>query len=71
MRYLKTFIKTLLFSTLLFHVVGCAGIEPYDPPDYREDPPVQGVLTGEEGEFVIYRKTDGAKQPDKSGTKSD
>jgi hypothetical protein len=36
--------------------VGCAGITPYDPPDYREDPPGRGLFTGTEGEFVIYQK---------------
>jgi hypothetical protein len=45
-----------LLAVLL--VTSCAGVEPYDPPDYREEPPVQGLLTGEEGEFVIYKKVD-------------
>jgi len=49
-------ILVAVFVTLLFN--GCSGIEPYDPPDYREEPPVHGLLTGEEGEFVIYQKVD-------------
>jgi len=49
-------ILVAMLATLLFN--GCSGIEPYDPPDYREEPPVHGVLTGPEGEFVIYRKAD-------------
>jgi len=48
-------IGSFLVALLL---AGCAGIEPYDPPDYREEPPGNGLLTGEEGEFVIYRKAD-------------
>jgi hypothetical protein len=52
--------KALWISPLLvvLLVAGCAGITPYDPPDYREEPPVNGLLTGAEGEFVIYRKAD-------------
>jgi hypothetical protein len=38
-------------------VAGCAGITPYDPPDYREVPG-RGLLSGEDGEFVIYQKED-------------
>ena len=49
-------IKACALCTLLILVFGCAGIEPYDPPDYREEPPVQGLLSGETGEFVVYRK---------------
>ena len=37
-------------------VSGCAGIEPYEPRDYREEGPKQGLFSGPEGEFVIYRK---------------
>jgi hypothetical protein len=40
-------------------VTGCAGIEPYEPRDYREEGPEKGLLTGPEGEFIIYRKADG------------
>ena len=48
--------KTVALCAVILMVPGCAGITPYDPPDYREVPPVNGLLTGEEGEFVIYRK---------------
>lgn len=41
---------------MLLLLAGCAGIEPYDPPDYRDNPPGQGLLSGADGEFVIYRK---------------
>jgi len=58
-------ILVLLLAALLFN--GCSGIEPYDPPDYREEPPVQGLLTGEEGEFVIYRKADEPETGSESG----
>ena len=44
----------LLVVTLL--VNGCAGIEPYEPRDHREDGPKQGLFSGEAGEFVIFRR---------------
>ena len=39
-------------------VVGCAGIEPYEPRDDREEGPEKGLFTGSKGEFVIYKKAD-------------
>ena len=55
------FIKLLTIAlwAIIVMITGCSGIEPYDPPEYREKPPVQGLLTGEEGVFVIYQKVDG------------
>jgi hypothetical protein len=46
----------LLLVALL--VTGCAGIEPYEPRDTREEGLEKGLFTGAEGEFVIYRKAD-------------
>ena len=46
----------LLLVALL--VNGCAGIEPYEPRDDREEGPKKGLFTGSEGEWVIYRKAD-------------
>ena len=45
------FIVPLLFA-------GCAGIEPYQPRDYREEGLEKGLFTGSAGEFVIFRKAD-------------
>ena len=39
-------------------VSGCAGIEPYEPRNDREEGPEKGLLTGSDGEFVIFRKAD-------------
>ena len=39
-------------------MVGCAGITPYEPRNHREEGPKQGLFTGPEGEFVIFRKAD-------------
>jgi hypothetical protein len=52
---LTAFKTTLLWVSVLL-VAGCSGITPYDPPDYREEPPGNGLFTGADGEFVIYQK---------------
>ena len=39
-------------------VTGCAGIEPYEPRNHREEGPQKGLFTGSKGEFVIFRKAD-------------
>jgi len=51
---LTTFKNAVLLVALLL-VAGCSGITPYDPPDYREEPPGRGLLSGADGEFVIYQ----------------
>ena len=50
--------KALLISLLLLAllVAGCAGIEPYEPRNNREEGPQKGLFSGSEGEFVIFRK---------------
>jgi len=52
--------KTLWIGLLLVAllVTGCAGIEPYEPRDTREEGLENGLISGPEGEFVIYRKAD-------------
>ena len=52
---LITFRNAVLWAATLL-VVGCSGITPYDPPDDRNNPPGRGLLSGADGEFVIYRK---------------
>ena len=53
---------------LVLLVTGCAGIEPYEPRDHREEGPEKGLFTGSGGEFVIFRKAD---EPEKSADASD
>ncbi len=43
-------------------ITGCAGIEPYEPRNHREEGPEKGLFTGSEGEFVILRKADEPKK---------
>lgn len=52
-------------------VTGCAGIEPYEPRDYRQEGLERGLYTGSEGEFVIYRKSDEPEAINKSDIKTD
>ena len=64
MRISKTHIrKALWIGPLLMALLmsGCAGIEPYEPRDNREEGPEKGLFTGSEGEFVIFRKIDEPK----------
>ena len=48
-------IGPLLVAMLL---TGCAGMEPYEARDHREDGPESGLFSGPDGEFVIYRKAE-------------
>lgn len=43
---------------VLLVIVGCAGIQPYKWPDWREEGPEKGLFSGSAGEFVIYEKAD-------------
>ena len=65
--------KALLISLLLLIllVAGCAGIEPYEPRNNREEGPQKGLFSGSEGEFVIYRKADEPESDDQAGKGSD
>jgi hypothetical protein len=59
MALLSTYRKiTLRFGLLLVALTffGCAGMEPYEPRDEREEGPKRGLLSGEAGEFVIIIK---------------
>jgi hypothetical protein len=46
---------TLLWAAVLL-VAGCTGMTPYDPPQYGEMKPGRGLISGADGEFVIYQK---------------
>ena len=62
-------IGALLLALLVFF--GCAGIEPYEPRNNREEGPESGLFTGSEGEFVIYRKADQPKTDSETSKTSD
>jgi len=46
-------IAALLAACLM--IAGCAGIQPYQPPNHREEGPAKGLFTGSQGEWVIVR----------------
>ncbi|MEN8692642.1 MAG: hypothetical protein AB1Z51_00175 [Desulfuromonadales bacterium] len=50
-------------------VTGCSGIKPYDPPDYKEEPPGSGLLTGKDGEFAITIKNEQESAPEEKQAK--
>lgn len=51
-------------------VTGCAGMEPYEARNEREEGPKQGLFTGSDGEFVLIR-SGGNPNPDKEGKKAE
>ena len=42
-------------ALMLALAVSACGMEPYEPRNNREEGPKSGLLTGEQGEFVIFR----------------
>ena len=52
-------------------MAACAGIEPYEPRNNREEGPEKGLFTGSEGEFVIYRNADEPETDSEVGKSSD
>ena len=65
--------KVLLIGLLLVVLlaVGCAGIKPYKPHDYREDGLKRGLFSGSKGEFIIYKKVDEPETGSEAGKRSD
>ena len=49
-------LRWLTIAAACLLAAGCTGFEPMDMPDERENPTMPGVLTGDDGEFVIYGK---------------
>ena len=60
----------LVALQMILLVTGCAGIEPYEPRDYREEGPERGLFSGSDGEFVIYEKVDEPAADSKAGKES-
>ena len=44
---------TVVLLLIVVVMAGCAGIQPYDPPNHREEGPEKGLFTGSQGEWVI------------------
>ena len=73
LRGLKLGRKALWISLLMVAllVIGCAGIEPYEPRNNREEGLEKGLFTGSEGEWVIFRKTDKPEIDSEADNRSD
>ena len=44
---------TAVLLLVVVVMAGCAGIEPYEPRNNREEGPQKGLFTGSQGEWVI------------------
>jgi hypothetical protein len=44
---------TAVLLLMVVVLAGCAGIEPYEPRNNREEGPEKGLFTGSQGEWVI------------------
>jgi hypothetical protein len=48
--------RAVILLLIFVLMIGCGGIQPYEPRNHREEGPEKGLFTGSEGEWVIYRK---------------
>jgi hypothetical protein len=74
MKKMSMLIKSAGLWAALLAGAGCAGIQPYEAPDCRDNPPVNGMLTGPEGEFVIMIKNpawDNSQEADEGSDKAE
>jgi hypothetical protein len=55
-----TAFRVILLWVAVLLVAGCTGMTPYDPPEYGEMKPGRGLISGADGEFVIYQKPEEA-----------
>ncbi len=53
MTYKRKAIRIAALLAALLLIAGCAGIQPYNPPNHREEGPEKGLFTGSQGEWVI------------------
>lgn len=60
---LVTPLRGLLLGAVLLALAGCAGMEPYDWRNHREEGPSSGAFSGPKGEFVIFLRN----EPDEAG----
>lgn len=46
------------------------GMKPFENPNHREEGPENGLFSGPEGEWVIYRKVEPEKRKDQNGQRT-
>jgi hypothetical protein len=62
LRYIgKAYSIAAMLLAVLLVIAGCAEVQPYSPPNHREEGPAKGLFTGSQGEWVIL----GPKEPQK------
>jgi len=63
------YVAVLMLAALLV-MAGCADIQPYNPPNHREEGPEKGLFTGSKGEWVIVgpNSTQASGEEDKNAT---
>jgi hypothetical protein len=50
--------RAVILLLIFVLMIGCGGIQPYEPRNHREEGPEKGLFTGSEAEWVIFRKAD-------------
>ena len=63
MRHRRNALWIVALLAALLVMVGCAGIQPYEARNHREEGPQKGLFTGSQGEWVIL----GPKVPETGG----
>ena len=53
MTYKRNVIRIAALFVALLAIAGCAGVQPYNSPNHREEGPAKGLFTGSQGEWVI------------------
>lgn len=48
--------RLVLVTILTGFLAGCAGVEPFEYTEVHEIPPGPGLISGEAGEFELYRR---------------
>ena len=67
--YKRKVIQIVALLAALLVIAGCAGIQPYTPPNHREEGPAKGLFTGSQGAWVIVglKTAQADAKEDKSG----
>jgi hypothetical protein len=62
---------TVVLLLIMVVMAGCAGIQPYEPRNNREEGPQKGLFTGAQGEWVILRAQETQQSDSSENTSPD
>ena len=62
---------TAILLLIVVVMAACAGIEPYEPRNNREEGPQKGLFTGAQGEWVILRAQETQQSDSSENTSPD